>query len=309
MACLYFIFLIKRRNIRSFFYNYFGFNKQQRRGLLTLCFICIALTVFRLTYPHFIKAEPVVIKNLPLVERKLDSAEENNPYHQKNKYRENKAGKLFVFDPNTINYDELLTLGFTEKTARIFLKFRGKGFVFKEKSDLKKVFGISENFYNKLESYVLIKNSSAFENKKGEQKTSEGIAKNNKLKNIELNGADSIALLELNGIGPSYAKRILKYRSMLGGFVRTEQLKEVYGFTDELYEKIKSQVLVNAALVKKVNLTTDDFKTVNKHPYITYELCKSIFDWKRKTNITKDNIAGILNDEVVYQKLMPYLEF
>ena len=58
--------------------------------------------------------------------------------------------KLFVFDPNTVKNEELLALGFSEKTARIFLKYRSKGFVFKKKEDLKKVFGVSDNLYNKL---------------------------------------------------------------------------------------------------------------------------------------------------------------
>ena len=306
---LSFTFLIKKQNIKSFFYNYFGFNKQQRGGLLTLCVICFALTIVRFAYPSFIKAEPIVIQNLPLIEKKLDSAEQNNPHYKKHRPGNFASGKFFVFDPNTITFDELLTLGFSEKMAGIFLKFRNKGFVFKQKEDLKKVFGISDNFYNKLAAYVLIKNPDALPDKSETRPVNESSVKNNKIKNTELNSADSLALLEINGIGPSFVKRILKYRGMLGGFAKPEQLKEVYGFSDEIYDKIKSQVSVNAALIKKINLATDDFKTVNRHPYITYELCKSIFDWKRKTNITRDNIAGILNDEVLYQKLIPYLEF
>ena len=213
----------------------------------------------------------------------------------------------------------MLSLGFAEKTAKIFLKFRSKGFIFKHKQDLKKVFGISDNFYNKLESYILIKsnlpeqkNNLTIENKSNITEVKpEAVSalKNKNNSTIELNSADSLTLLEINGIGPSFAKRILKYRVLLGGFSKIDQLKEVYGFTDELYDKIKLQVLVNATLIKKLNLNKTDFKTINKHPYLSYELTKSIFEWKRKTNITKENISGILNDEVLYQKLIPYLEF
>lgn len=313
MAFRYFISLIPLKEIKSLFYNYFGFNKQQRKGLLTLCFICLALTVIRLAYPYFIDQEPIVIKNLPLIERKLDSAQQSNSYFKKKNYTENISGKLFVFDPNTISFNDLLSLGFKEKTAKVFLKFRTKGFVFKRKGDLKKVFGISDNFYEKLEPYIVIKNLHNEENKKiiSEPKAETFIkaepARANK--NVEINGADSLTLLEINGIGPSFVKRILKYRSLLGGFTNTEQLKEVYGFTEELYNKIKLNISVNVALIKKINLSKDDFKVINKHPYITYELAKNIFDWRRKTNITKDNIAAILNDDVLYRKLIPYLEF
>src|SRR5690606_7484140 len=144
------------------------------------------------------------------------------------------------------------------------------------------------------------------------KKDSEGskqIAVQQAQKKLELNSADSLQLLELKGIGPSYAKRILKYRSILGGYVSLEQLKEVYGFDEELFEKVKPYVEVNPSLVKKIKINSDDFKIVNKHPYITYELTKTIFDWRRKTVITETNFKDILNDEVLYNKLLPYLIF
>ena len=304
--------LTGKKVIKNILDNYFGFNKQQRRGLLVLCSICLALTVIRLGYPYFIDKGPINVQNLPLIERKLDSAEQNNSYSKKYNNAENPKGKLFVFDPNTISYAELLTLGFKEKTAGIFVKFRNKGFVFKQKQDLKKVYGITDNFYDRLEPYILLKNNFAENKTKPEASSETLIAVKTKTapnKITELNGADSLALLEINGIGPAFAKRILKYRGLLGGFIKPEQLKEVYGFTEEMYDKIRTQVSVNASFIKKINLRKDDFKAINKHPYLSYELTKSIFDFKRKTNITKDNLGGILNDELLLQKLLPYLEF
>jgi len=259
----------------------------------------------RIIYPYFIKPDKIVVQNLPLTEKKLDSLNESNSYHNSSYTAENKKGKLFVFDPNTVKLKELIALGFKEKTANIFLKFRGKGFVFKEKKDLKKVYGISDNFYAALEPYILIENAS-----KETIKAEETVALRKKeLISIELNSADSLTLLELNGIGPAFAKRILKYRSLLGGYIKIEQLKEVYGFTDELYDKIKSHLTVNTPAVKKIDLNTDDFKTVNKHPYLTYELTKLIFNQRRKAPITKENLKEVLNDESVYEKVLPYLIF
>ncbi len=269
--------------------------------------------IIRLSFPYFIKPDTIVIKNLPLIERKLDSVIENNSYSKNKYYTENVPTNVFVFNPNTVSFEELLSLGFTKKTAGVFIKYRSKGFVFKKKQDLKKVYGITDNFYNKLEPYILIENNiskkpeSNFAEQKVEKITKYKPSAANKI--IELNSADSLALLEINGIGPAFAKRILKYRSLLGGYINALQLKEVFGFTEEMFDKVKSQILVNAASVKKINLSKDDFKTINKHPYITYELTKNIFDWKRKTNITKENVAGIINDEELLKKLMPYLEF
>ncbi|MEO6304405.1 MAG: helix-hairpin-helix domain-containing protein [Bacteroidia bacterium] len=291
----------------NFLNNFFGFNKQQRNGLLMLSLISFTLLLIRIIYPYFIKPDNIVIQNLPLIERKLDSSYENTKIKYANNFSENKtSAKLFVFDPNTVSFDQLIQLGFKEKVATIFLKFRDKGFVFKQKKDLQKVYGISDNFYAQLERYILIENKIT-DNKK--EPTEILKAKDQIKKKVELNAVDSLALINLNGIGPAFAKRILKYRSVLGGYVAIEQLKEVYGFTDELFDKIKTSVTVNATLIKKIDLNNDDFKSINKHPYLSYELTKSIFNLRKKGAVTAENLKDIISDDPLYNKLLPYLQF
>lgn len=298
--------------MNSFWNNYFGFNKQQRNGLLILCLISFTLVIVRLVYPYFIKPDTIVIKNLPLIERKLDSAYYESQKIASNTFTEDTVAiTLFNFDPNTVLYHQLLQLGFKDKIAKTVLKFRTKGFIFKQKADLKKVYGITDALYLKLEPYIIIydkNNPQKPENEKNGSVTNTTIKHQPKLV-IELNSADSSALVNISGIGPAYAKRILKYRSLLGGYTKIEQLKEVYGFTDELYEKIKPFVSVNSTLIKKIDLNKDDFKTINKHPYLSYELTKTLFDWRKKTIITATNLHEIITDEVVYMKLLPYLAF
>ena len=297
--------------VNSFLNNYFGFNKQQRNGLILLSIISLILFLVRIIYPSFITPDKIEIKNLPLIEQTLDSSYQlsQNRFSQ-NFTKENTALNLFAFDPNTITNQQLQQLGFNKKTAQTFLKFRDRGFVFKEKIELKKVYGISDNFYSKLEPYIIIENKNSAANLNSNKSESNVTASANKNQTkVELDTADSLALLDINGIGPAFAKRILKYRSLLGGFVSVEQLKEVYGFTDEMFEKIKPNVTANAELIKKINLNKDDFRTVNKHPYLSYELTKTLFDWRRKTVITATNLKDIINDDQAYNKLMPYISF
>lgn len=297
--------------VNSFLNNYFGFNKQQRNGLILLSIISLILFLVRIIYPSFITPDKIEIKNLPLIEQTLDSSYQlSQDRFSGNVTKENTALNLFAFDPNTITNQQLQQLGFNKKSAQTFLKFRDRGFVFKEKIDLKKVYGISDNFYSKLEPYIIIENKNSAANLNSNKSESNVTASANKNQTkVELNTADSLALLDINGIGPAFAKRILKYRSLLGGFVSVEQLKEVYGFTDEMFEKIKPNVTANAELIKKINLNKDDFRTVNKHPYLSYELTKTLFDWRRKTVITATNLKDIINDDQAYNKLMPYISF
>ena len=299
--------------LNNFLINFFGFNKQQRNGLLMLSIISLLLLLVRVMYPYFIVNDNIVVRDLPLLEEKIDSAfQSSKKYYSGLNLASNSNLNLFVFDPNTVSLSQLIELGFKEKTAQTFIKFRNNGFVFKQKSDLQKVYGVSDKFYLQLEPYILIEKSITNPLKENDLQTVKILSGNDTKKvkvKVELNSVDSIGLIELKGIGPAFAKRILKYRTILGGFINVEQLKEVYGFTDELYEQILPFIKVDATTIKKINLNKDDFKIINKHPYLSYELTKTICDWRRRTIITATNLKEIINDNSVYNKVLPYTDF
>ena len=52
---------------------------------------------------------------------------------------------------------------------------------------------------------------------------------------VELNTADTTILKKVPGIGSTFARRIMKYRELLGGFYDVSQLAEVYGIDEERY--------------------------------------------------------------------------
>ncbi len=294
--------------VHRFLSAWFGFNKQQRNGLLVLCLIVIALFIIRLSISSFIKPEPILIADFSNI--KLPELNENLAAADPSV--ENTG--LFVFDPNTVTKDQLVKLGFNQKAANTFINYRNKGAHFAKKEDLKKVYGITTEFYSKIERYILIDRENKKENNYIQQEAKNNISDQKtgkQIKVVELNTADSIGLLPLPGIGPGYAKRILKYRGLLGGFYSTEQLKEIYGFTDSLFQVIKNYVKADASLITKININTEDFKKLNAHPYISYEDTKAIFDYRRKngTITTLEHLKICISDEGQLKKLTPYLEF
>ncbi len=97
---------------------------------------------------------------------------------------------------------------------------------------------------------------------------------------LELNSADTLQLQELRGIGPAFARRIVAYRDKLGGYYAKEQLMEVYGFTAELYEKVKNHIKVNPTLIKKIDVNAYDIGYLKRHPYISYYEAKAIVDYR-----------------------------
>lgn len=61
---------------------------------------------------------------------------------------------------------------------------------------------------------------------------------------INLNRADKNILMTLQGIGEAKAEAILAYRQEKGGFSSVEELMQVEGIKDKLYEKLKDKVTV-----------------------------------------------------------------
>lgn len=286
---------------KQFLNTYFGFNKQQRNGIYVLCTISTLLLIIRITYPYFIKPTSIHVEQIEMMEEEI-SEKKDHSVSQDSK----RTIQLFAFDPNTVSCDELLKLGLSERTASTFIKFRTKGFVFEQASDLKKIYGLNERSYIALEPYVVIKKRTN-SNKTNDPKNTKQATST--FKKIELNTADSLALIELKGVGPGYAKRILKYRSLLGGFVKLEQVKEIYGMTDELYELIISQSTLDTKAITKFNINTIDFKSLNKHPYVSYEITKQIMNYRKQNKINELNLMDMLQDEELVNKLKPYLTY
>jgi competence protein ComEA len=64
---------------------------------------------------------------------------------------------------------------------------------------------------------------------------------------ININTADAAALDKLNGIGEKKAEAIIAYRTEHGEFKTLEDLKEVSGIGDKMFEKIKADIALTDA--------------------------------------------------------------
>lgn len=116
------------------------------------------------------------------------------------------------------------------------------------------------------------------------------------LKKIELNSVDSAGLDSLPGIGPVFAKRIIKYRDLLGGYYSINQLSEVYGIPPELAGKIYNYIIVDTLKIRMLLLNSADFKKVNAHPYISFDQTKMIFKLRSRQKI-------IVSDQLIENKI------
>lgn len=128
---------------------------------------------------------------------------------------------------------------------------------------------------------------------------------------IELNEADTMQLKMIPNVGSGYANRIIKYRNLLGGYNRLEQLKEVWGMDEYLYEKIIPYMVLKIRN-GKMRINEASFQELNKHPYIDYKQAKIIVDIReRKGPIESMERLALLEEfsEKDLQRLSPYLSF
>ena len=59
---------------------------------------------------------------------------------------------------------------------------------------------------------------------------------------ININKATSEQLMEIKGIGESYAKRIVEYREKNGPFKKIEDIMQVQGIGTKIFESIKDKI-------------------------------------------------------------------
>ena len=128
---------------------------------------------------------------------------------------------------------------------------------------------------------------------------------------ITLNNADTLDLQQLRGIGPVFARRICRYRDLLGGFYKKEQLMEVNGLSPELYNEIAPFLTLDTTDLRPLKLNTATIKELNRHPYLDFYQAKAIVLFRQKGGSfekPQDLLKVNLIDEETYNKIKPYLE-
>lgn len=129
---------------------------------------------------------------------------------------------------------------------------------------------------------------------------------------VELNSADTTTLQLLHGIGPAYARRIVKYRERLGGFTNKEQLLEIYGITPQLLEHIGPYIIIDTQAISRMAINTIPLKQLIKHPYIEYYQARDIINLRshgRRFECADDLRAVPSMADSTLQRLLPYIDF
>jgi DNA uptake protein ComE-like DNA-binding protein len=204
------------------------------------------------------------------------------------------------FDPNTADADELYRFGFNNYQVSNIVKYRERGGSFKKPEDVLKIYGVDSAIFLIIQDYIQIEEFTAG-SEHGSLSTET---------RIDLNEADSLDLVQLNGIGPVFASRIIKYRNLLGGYYTIDQLREVYGFPEKTFLDLRECFETDTLKVKKLRINFAEYSDLLRHPYLKKEQVKAILDFRTKNGPyhTEEQLLSCgLIDSVTYRSMKPYL--
>ncbi len=269
----------------------FRLTPKERRSTIILISIIIMLisayTIMDYFYHPKIELSPNHINYIEeIVENKVN---EENIATEKNY-------KLEKFDPNTISLENLLYMGIDPYPAKSMINYRSKGGIFKNKSDLKKIYGVDATLFNKLSPYITISP------KRIERPTSNKL-NNQEKKSFVLRVFDpnKVTYEELQTMGlPKYfAQNLTNYVAKGGIIRRTEELKKIYGLSDTLYSQLIPYIQIDQdtftnELINNVKIE-DSLYTLNINSANIEELIKlKGIGPKRAELITKyrNNLGG-----------------
>ncbi len=275
-----------RNKVRYWIRSFFTLNKSEQRGVIFLLLIIVLLLLFNWLSPFFIYSKKNSYSGLDREVSQFVAAQKslNDSLHL---VRLQNAGKLtpvqaaaklhpFTFDPNRLTDSQWLKMGLTPRQVKTIQHYRAKGGRFRKKEDLKRIYSLSAAEYRVLEPFVRIVHSGVSASGKPHRKK---LA--NRMK-VEINTVDSAALVQKLLLSPWLARRILKYRTLLGGFYSRTQLREVYGMKTATYDAIQTFISIDTSKIIKTDLNTATFKQLLHHPYIDYETTKKLVNARRK---------------------------
>ena len=293
---------METHHLKRFFAEITDFSKKEIIFVLSVVFFVVAIKIGAYFYTNQTKTFTYQVIERPKFNYQDYDDNKNTSHYDKKTYSNNRWDKsnLFDFDPNTIDEQGLLKLGFSPKVAKIFINYRNKGGRFKTKEDVSKVFGVSPKLYQHIENYIIInpKNISTTAHSKP---TFENTV-------IDINKANVAQLKSLNGIGNYYAQKVVETREKIGSYVNVEQFRFICRMPDSTFDKIKSRIAFSNLEIKKININKASKEVLESHPFIAKWQVEDILK-NRPIYGEADLLELYTFKNPKYRNAMPYFEY
>lgn len=126
---------------------------------------------------------------------------------------------------------------------------------------------------------------------------------------IDVNGLDSAGWDALPWIGAWTARRIVRYRESLGGFISLDQIQSVYHIHDSAVAMVTRRGFINFSQVQTICIDTASWATMVRHPLIDKDLARIIERYRTQHEIgrVEDLLGSRAISDSVLLVVRPYL--
>ncbi len=253
--------------------SHFVFTRGQRNGifLLVLLIICLQLLYFSVRYapgpvPHEEENEEVV-----KFRQKLDSLKEVAARADSVSTR--------PFNPNLISDYRGYILGMSVEEIDRLHHFRAGDKWVNSAEEFQAVTGVSDSLLKVISPHFRfpewVQDSSAPQKAKSNVPVAV-------TEQRDLNQASAAELMEVPGVGEVLSQRIVSYRSRIGGFRSSLQLKDVYGLKPDVISRIRQYFEVpDRDQFIKSDLNSIEVIPLSELPYFNYELAREVVNYRK----------------------------
>ncbi len=298
--------------LRDFLY----FSKYDRRSIVVLALLAVICVATLLIMRGYREEEPPA-------EAATQAVKSDSLNHSAAEERlSERSITMKEFDPNTVDSATLVSLGLSPSQARVFIRYRRSGAVFRSPESLSRVYTLSDTDLDRLIPYARIgdkyKQKPKSERRQYKEIDTQRTSKPHspypeKFKQptiVDPNTADTLTLQRVPGIGRWISRSIVEQRDRLGGFHSVSQLVEVKHFPEEALKWFR--IDSTTVDVRKININKASFQQLNRHPYISYEQARDLTNFIRLYGKIVGTQAlrrpAIFTPEET-ERLQPYLEF
>ncbi|TMM31953.1 hypothetical protein FDT66_00370 [Polaribacter aestuariivivens] len=292
----------------NIFKSHFWYNKSQRNGIFLLVVLILIFQAI-IVFVDF-SSEEKIATNSPEVlafHKQIDSLKLAEIAAKK--------PKIFPFNPNYISDAKGEQLGMSLEEIDRLLAYRKTNKFVNSKKEFQKVTKVSDSLLNKISPYFkfpdwVVKRSQTSSSQK-ENRSFYSKKPKHKISSTDINKATAKDFQTISGIGPAFSERIINYRKKLQGFSFENQIYEVWNLDKDIANKVLNTFrIIEKPIIQKININTATFKEVLRNPYIDYELCKKIFNYRDEVAELQDikeltNIKGFPLDK--YDRIVLYL--
>ncbi len=220
--------------------------------------------------------------------------------------------KIYPFNPNFISDFKGYKLGMSVDEIDRLLAFRKQNEFVNSAAQFQAVTKVSDSLLAAISPYF--KFPDWVNNKKSNFKSFEkrDFSKSEKIVVLDINEATKEDLMKVYGIGDKISDRILEQKQKLGAFVSMEQLRDVWGLSPEVVEKLNAAFAVKAvANAKKININNASVKELAQFPFFRYQLAKDIVIFRTMNgDIKAEDLSKIKGFPLEKIKIIAlYLEF